>query len=57
MWRDVCLSNGDALLKLIQQYQLELDQVAHAIRDGDADKLLKLFSRAKSERDSLVGNC
>ncbi len=57
MWRDVCLANGDALLDLIEQYQQELDQVAAAIRAGDADELLKLFGRAKSERDSLIGNC
>ncbi len=57
MWRDVCLANGDALLDLIEQYQHELDQVAAAIRARDADELLKLFGRAKSERDSLIGNC
>ncbi len=57
MWRDVCLANGDALLDLIEQYQQELDQVAAAIGAGDADELLKLFGRAKSERDSLIGNC
>ena len=57
MWRDVCLANGDALVDLIDQYQQELDSIATAIRDGDADELLKLFGRAKSERDSLIGNC
>ncbi len=57
MWRDVCLANGDALVTLIDQYQQELERIASAIRDGDADELLKLFGRAKSERDSLIGNC
>ncbi len=57
MWRDVCLANGDALVELIEQYQHELDQVAAAIRDSDADELLRLFGRAKSKRDSLIGNC
>jgi prephenate dehydrogenase len=57
MWRDVCLSNATALGELIAQYQQELDQIAAAIREQDADELLKLFSRAKSERDSLIGNC
>ena len=57
MWRDVCLANGDALVELIESYQGELDQVAKAIRNGDADELLRLFGRAKSERDSLIGNC
>jgi prephenate dehydrogenase len=57
MWRDVCISNGDALVSLIEQYQQELDRVKSAISAGDSDELLKLFGRAKSERDSLIGNC
>lgn len=57
MWRDVCLSNGDALLSLIDAYKDELDLVSEAIKNQDADRLLELFSKAKSERDSLVGNC
>jgi prephenate dehydrogenase len=57
MWRDVCISNGDALVSLIEQYQQELDRIKAAINAEDADELLKLFGRAKSERDSLIGNC
>jgi len=57
MWRDVCISNGEALLILIEGYKNELDQVSVAIRDGDQDRLLELFGKAKSERDSLIGNC
>lgn len=57
MWRDVCLANDDALVSLIEQYQGELDQVAAAIKSGDAEELLRLFGKAKSERDSLIGNC
>jgi prephenate dehydrogenase len=57
MWRDVCLANGDALIELIEGYKKELDQVAVAIKQKDADKLLQLFGKAKLERDILVGNC
>jgi prephenate dehydrogenase len=57
MWRDVCLSNGSALLELIQGYKEELDMISLAIQNNDADELLKLFGKAKSERDSLIGNC
>ena len=57
MWRDVCISNGDALLVLIEQYKDELDLVSDAIKNQDAERLLELFGKAKSERDSLVGNC
>ena len=57
MWRDVCLANGDALIELIDGYKKELDEVAVAIKQKDADKLLQLFGKAKLERDILVGNC
>lgn len=57
MWRDVCIANGDALSELIEQYQGELERISVAIKTGDGDELLRLFGRAKSERDSLIGNC
>jgi prephenate dehydrogenase len=56
MWRDVCLANGEALTGLIEQYQKELDRMTAAIRAGDADALMQLFGKAKSERDSLIGS-
>jgi len=57
MWRDVCISNSDALLNFIEGYKDELDQVSAAIRDQDGERLLQLFGKAKSERDLLIGNC
>jgi len=57
MWRDICLANGKALVSLIEHYQQELDRIEAAIRAGDAERLLELFGKAKSERDSLIGNC
>lgn len=57
MWRDVCISNSDALEKFIEGYKQELDEVSRAIRNQDSDRLLELFSSAKSERDTLIGNC
>jgi prephenate dehydrogenase len=57
MWRDVCISNSEALLSFIEGYKNELDQVSTAIRDQDGERLLRLFGKAKSERDLLIGNC
>ncbi|MCP4488887.1 MAG: prephenate dehydrogenase/arogenate dehydrogenase family protein [Gammaproteobacteria bacterium] len=57
MWRDVCISNGEALLTFIDGYKAELDMISAAIQANDADALLALFGKAKSERDSLIGNC
>jgi prephenate dehydrogenase len=57
MWRDVCISNGAALEKFIEGYKQELDEVSIAIRNQDSNRLLELFSNAKSDRDVLIGNC
>jgi prephenate dehydrogenase len=57
MWRDVCISNGDALVDLIENYKQELDLIVSAIQNDDGDQLLELFGKSKAERDSLVGNC
>ena len=57
MWRDVCISNGAALEKLIDGFTHELNEVSRAIREQNPDRLLELFSTAKSERDTLIGNC
>jgi prephenate dehydrogenase len=52
MWRDICLGNQHAVLDLIEQYQQGLTQLQTAIRDGDGDYLVDVFSRAKKARDS-----
>ena len=57
MWRDVCIANGDVLVDLIEQYQGELDRIKLAIKARDADELLQLFGRAKSQRDLQIGSC
>jgi prephenate dehydrogenase len=57
MWRDVCLANSEALSDLLEQYQRELERINRAIKTEDHEELLRLFSRAKSERDLLIGNC
>jgi len=53
MWRDVCLANGEALLELIEGFQHELQEVAEAIRQRDADALFEHFRSAKQTRDQL----
>lgn len=53
MWRDICLANSEALLELIEGYQHELDLVARAIREHDAEALHERFRDAKHTRDQL----
>ena len=52
MWRDICLSNSEAILGLIEQYQQGLAQLESAIRNQDGDTLKTVFERAKEARDT-----
>ena len=52
MWRDICLSNSDAILGLIQQYQQGLAQLEDAIKNQDGETLKSVFERAKNARDT-----
>jgi prephenate dehydrogenase len=54
MWRDICLSNSDAILAMMHSYQNELDILKKAIVSEDTDALLKIFSRSKKARDEYV---
>lgn len=52
MWRDICLSNHDAILTLLQQYQQQLTEIEQAIQQQDGDYLMTLFQSAKTARDT-----
>ncbi len=52
MWRDICLSNRDALLKELQIYIAELNQMSAALEAGDAEKLEQTFRGAQQLRAS-----
>ncbi|MHB8621972.1 MAG: prephenate dehydrogenase [Sulfuricaulis sp.] len=53
MWRDICLTNRDALLSALRQYREDLGALADAIEKGDGVWLYDTFTRAKHARDGL----
>ena len=50
MWRDVCVSNRDALLTLLDDYLEELEIARGAVESGDAEALMEMFDRARNAR-------
>jgi prephenate dehydrogenase len=54
MWQNICLSNRDHLLALMDAYIHELGHLRQLIDDRDADELLQYFSSAKDYRDSFT---
>ncbi len=54
MWRDVFLSNKDAVLEMLQRFSEDLTQLQRAIRWGDGDALFDLFTRTRAIRRSII---
>ena len=53
MWRDICLSNGDALVIMIKKFTDDLQLLSNAIENNDSTYLEETFSRAKKARDEF----
>ncbi len=54
MWRDVFLSNRDAVLAMLQRFNEDLTALQRAIRWGEGDKLEELFTRTRAIRRSII---
>ncbi|HEX8418063.1 MAG TPA: prephenate/arogenate dehydrogenase family protein [Methylobacterium sp.] len=54
MWRDVFLSNKDAVLEMLGRFNEDLAALARAIRWGDGDALHDLFTRTRAIRRGIV---
>ena len=54
MWRDICLENREAIIKLLSMYNEGLDGFRSAIEASDGEKLYEMFSSAKDFRDSIT---
>ncbi|MGV6860032.1 MAG: prephenate dehydrogenase [bacterium] len=50
MWRDICLTNKEALLEAMDVYQADLATLRSAIEEGDAEALQAIFTRAREAR-------
>ena len=51
MWRDLCLANREALLKILDDFRADLDRVRSAIERGNGEWLRDTFAAAKRARD------
>ncbi|HKX77786.1 MAG TPA: prephenate/arogenate dehydrogenase family protein [Novosphingobium sp.] len=54
MWRDVFLSNKDAVLTMLQRLTEDLTVLQRAIRVGDGDALFDHFARTRAIRRSII---
>ncbi|GFE73318.1 prephenate/arogenate dehydrogenase family protein [Novosphingobium sp. TCA1] len=54
MWRDVFLSNKEAVLTMLQRFTEDLTALQRAIRVGDGDALFEQFTRTRAIRRSII---
>ena len=54
MWRDIFVTNKEAVLEVLQRFQEDLFYLQRAIRWGEGDKLFELFTRTREIRRALI---
>ena len=54
MWRDVFLSNKDAVLEMLGRFSEDMTALQRAIRFGDGEVLHKLFTEARATRRGII---
>ena len=54
MWRDVFLTNKDAVLEMLQRFTEDLTALQRAIRWDDGAALFDLFARTRAIRQSII---
>ena len=54
MWRDVFLTNKDAVLEILGRFQEDLHALSRNIRMGDGDALQSLFTRTRAIRRGII---
>ena len=56
MWRDVFLTNKDAVLEMLGRFNEDLAALQRAIRWGDGDALHALFTRTRAIRRGIIAS-
>ena len=54
MWRDVFLTNREAVLEVLGRFTEDLTALQRAIRMGDGDRLFDLFTRTRAIRREVI---
>jgi cyclohexadieny/prephenate dehydrogenase len=54
MWRDVFLTNRDAVLEMLGRFSEDLSVLQRAVRTGDGPALEAMFTRTRAIRRSII---
>lgn len=56
MWRDICVGNKEAIVRVLNQYRGDLDRMIDLVSKEDTNELEEIFKRAKHARDTYMLN-
>ncbi|PLX89992.1 MAG: prephenate dehydrogenase/arogenate dehydrogenase family protein [Desulfuromonas sp.] len=54
MWRDIALTNRDALIEMMEHFETFFAELKEDVRSGDDEKLFEFFLRSKQLRDAIL---
>ncbi len=54
MWKDIFIDNSDNILKVLDNYSKNLNEIKDAIKNKDSKKLLEIFSSTKKVRKEII---
>ncbi len=57
MWKDICLTNQESIVTMLERFRYVLDEWEQTIRDGDWDRLEKMLETAGEWRKNVGHVC
>ena len=54
MWKDIFIDNSDNILKVLDNYSKNLNEIKDAIKNRNSKKLLEIFSSTKKVRKEII---
>src|SRR5690606_3363061 len=54
MWRDIFVANGEATVRILDEYMADLQQLRSALLNKDGDVLYTTFKRARQSREAFL---
>ena len=54
MWKDIFIDNSENILKVLENYSKNLDEIKSAIKSKDSKKLLEIFSSTRKVRKEII---
>ena len=54
MWKDIFIDNSENILKVLDNYSKNLDDIKNAIKNKNSEKLLEIFSSTKKVRNEII---